>query len=41
MMGKWWCRWFHGRPFWPIHGRYICPRCLRVHLVDWAVNNGK
>ena len=30
-----WCRRFHTRPMWPIHGRYTCPQCLRVFPVRW------
>lgn len=30
-----WCRMFHGRPMHPIHGQYICPRCLRAFPVPW------
>jgi hypothetical protein len=26
-----WCRTFHPKPFWPVHGRYRCPTCLRTH----------
>lgn len=31
-----WCRAMHRKAMWPIHGRYICPECLREHRVDWA-----
>jgi hypothetical protein len=30
-----WCRKMHREAMWPIHGRYICKRCLREHQVDW------
>jgi hypothetical protein len=30
-----WCKKMHSRAMWPIHGRYICPDCLREHVVDW------
>ena len=25
----------HNRAMWPIHGKYICPQCLREHRVNW------
>ena len=31
-----WCRAFHPKPFWPIHGHYQCPRCLRTYPVPWS-----
>lgn len=31
----WWCRWFHGRPMWPVQGYYRCSTCLRPHPVPW------
>ena len=31
-----WCRTFHPRPFWPIHGHYQCPSCLRTYPVPWS-----
>lgn len=30
-----WCRTFHARAMWPIHGKYICPTCLREYPVAW------
>jgi len=24
-----WCRMAHGRPMMPVHGRYLCAKCLR------------
>jgi hypothetical protein len=30
-----WCVAFHPRPMWPIHGRYVCPRCFREYPVAW------
>ena len=30
-----WCRYMHAGAMWPIHGRYICRQCLRVHRLDW------
>ena len=38
-MSKWiadlWCRNMHAKAMWPIHGRYICPQCLREHALAW------
>jgi hypothetical protein len=31
-----WCRLFHGTPMHPIHGKYICPDCLREFPVPWV-----
>jgi hypothetical protein len=31
-----WCRKMHTEAMWPIHGRYVCKRCLREHTVDWS-----
>ena len=30
-----WCKKMHDRAMWPIHGKYICPQCLREHAVAW------
>jgi hypothetical protein len=30
-----WCKTMHRSAMWPIHGRYICPKCLREHAVTW------
>jgi hypothetical protein len=30
-----WCKTMHGRAMWPIHGKYICPDCLREYPVFW------
>jgi hypothetical protein len=30
-----WCRKMHTEAMWPIHGRYLCKRCLREHPVEW------
>ena len=27
----------HTEAMWPIHGKYICPRCLREHVLAWEV----
>lgn len=26
----------HSKAMWPIHGRYICPDCLREYPVEWT-----
>lgn len=30
-----WCKKMHVQAMWPIHGRYICPQCLREYPVVW------
>lgn len=30
-----WCKKMHSQAMWPIHGKYICPRCLREYPVAW------
>ena len=30
-----WCRRMHTEAMWPIHGKYICKRCLREHALEW------
>ena len=30
-----WCRKMHNEAMWPMHGRYICRKCLREHRVVW------
>jgi hypothetical protein len=30
-----WCKKMHSQPMWPIHGKYICPQCLREYRVAW------
>jgi hypothetical protein len=31
-----WCKTMHRRQaMWPIHGRYLCPKCLCAHEVKW------
>jgi hypothetical protein len=30
-----WCQKMHREAMWPIHGRYVCRRCLREHAVNW------
>ena len=31
-----WCRSMHSKAMWPIHGKYICPNCLREYPVAWT-----
>jgi len=33
-----WCRKVHSGAMWPIHGRYICPQCLREYPVEWSAD---
>jgi len=30
-----WCKKMHSGAMWPIHGKYICPKCLRAYPVVW------
>jgi len=30
-----WCKRVHRRAMWPIHGKYICSKCLREYPVSW------
>lgn len=30
-----WCKTTHGQAMWPIHGKYICRKCLREYPVSW------
>jgi len=30
-----WCKRMHRGAMWPIHGKYVCPRCLREYPVAW------
>jgi len=30
-----WCKSMHSSAMWPIHGKYICPECLREYPVAW------
>ena len=34
-IASFWCRVAHTKAMWPMHGKYICPRCLREHPVFW------
>jgi hypothetical protein len=35
-----WCRTFHPDPYWPAHGLYRCPACLRTYPVPWQEGDG-
>jgi hypothetical protein len=30
-----WCKSMHTETMWPMHGKYICSRCLREYPVAW------
>jgi hypothetical protein len=30
-----WCKSMHSKAMWPMHGKYICPDCLREFPVVW------
>ncbi len=30
-----WCKSMHKETMWPMHGKYICPRCLLEYPVPW------
>lgn len=30
-----WCKSMHSKAMWPIHGKYVCPTCLREYPVIW------
>lgn len=32
---EFWCKRLHSKAMWPIHGRYVCSRCLREYPVEW------
>jgi hypothetical protein len=34
-IASFWCRVAHTQAMWPMHGKYICPRCLREYPVAW------
>ena len=34
-LSRLWCKLFHRGTMWPIHGQYLCPRCLLAHPVPW------
>jgi hypothetical protein len=31
-----WCKTVHRQAMWPIHGQYLCPKCLHVFEVKWG-----
>jgi hypothetical protein len=33
-----WCKSMHNEAMWPMHGKYICPRCLLEFPVAWGVS---
>ena len=37
MIGRWLCFWFHREITRPVHGHYVCLRCLREWPVEWSV----
>ena len=36
-----WCKEFHNRTTWPIHGRYACLECGREFSVPWETSAAK
>jgi hypothetical protein len=30
-----WCRKMHDETMWPMHGKYVCRKCLREHRLRW------
>ncbi len=34
-ISEFWCKRMHSKAMWPIHGKYICPQCLRSYPVVW------
>ena len=34
-ISEFWCKKMHHKAMWPMHGKYICPQCLREHRVSW------
>jgi hypothetical protein len=40
-MATFWCRATHRSAMWPIHGRYICPQCMREYPVAWSAGELK
>ena len=32
---KIWCANMHTQAMWPMHGKYVCSRCLCEHAVAW------
>ena len=35
---EWWCQAMHAEAYWPMHGRYECPRCHRMYPVPWEMS---
>jgi hypothetical protein len=33
-----WCKKMHNQAMWPMHGKYICPVCLREYPVAWEAS---
>ncbi len=31
-----WCRSMHSGATWPMHGKYVCPKCWREYPVSWG-----
>jgi hypothetical protein len=38
-IASFWCRVAHTKAMWPMHGKYICPQCLREYPVFWQDSN--
>jgi hypothetical protein len=34
-LSEFWCKTMHQQAMWPIHGKYICPQCLREYPLNW------
>ncbi len=32
---RFWCRFAHARPGWPVYGHYTCHKCGLTHPVKW------
>ena len=32
-----WCKSMHHKAMWPMHGKYVCPRCLLEFPVPWEI----
>jgi hypothetical protein len=35
-MGDVWCRMMHRDVMWPIHGKFQCRKCFRLHPITWG-----
>jgi hypothetical protein len=31
-----WCRSMHSGAMWPMHGKYVCPKCWREYPIYWG-----